>query len=77
MKVRFLISLKEQKTNCEKDEVKKLALAKHSWANDHCIKWNEPSILALDSRWSSNTVERIRIVNMVNYSLTDRTDRTN
>ena len=38
------IRLKEHKTNCEKAELEKSAVAKHSWTNDHRIKWNEASI---------------------------------
>ena len=29
--------------------VEKSAVAKHSWTNDHRIKWNEASILATES----------------------------
>ena len=43
------LRLKEHKTNCEKDELEKSAVAKHSWTNDHCIKWNEATILAIDN----------------------------
>ena len=43
------LRLKEHKTNCEKAELEKLAVAKHSWTNDHRIKWNEASILATES----------------------------
>ena len=32
---------KEHKTNCEKAELEKSVVAKHSWTNDHRIKWNE------------------------------------
>ena len=39
---------KEHKTNCEKAELEKSAVAKHSWTNDHRIKWNEASILATE-----------------------------
>ena len=35
--------------NCEKAELEKSAVAKHSWTNDHRIKWNEASILATES----------------------------
>ena len=31
------LRLKEQKTNCEKAELEKSAVAKHSWTNDHRI----------------------------------------
>ena len=37
------------KNNCEKAELEKSAVAKHSWTNDHRIKWNETSILATES----------------------------
>ena len=43
------LRLKEHKTNCEKAELEKSAVAKHSWTNDHRIKWNEASILARPS----------------------------
>ena len=42
------LRLKEHKTNCEKAELEKSAV-KHSWTNDHRIKWNEASILAIES----------------------------
>ena len=32
------LRLKEHKTNCEKAELEKSAVAKHSWTNDHRIK---------------------------------------
>ena len=38
---------KEHKTNCEKAELEKSAVAKHSWTNDHLIKWNEAFFLRL------------------------------
>ena len=44
--ISHLIRLKEHKTNCEKVELEKSAVAKDSWTNDHRIKWNEASILA-------------------------------
>ena len=44
------LRLKEHKTNCEKAELEKSAVAKHSWTNDHRIKWNEASILATESQ---------------------------
>jgi hypothetical protein len=31
----------EHKTNCEKAERDKSAVAKHAWTNDHRIKWDE------------------------------------
>ena len=43
------LRLKEHKTNCEKAELEKSAVAEHSWTNDHLIKWNEASILATES----------------------------
>ena len=42
------LRLKEHKTNCEKAEFEKSAVAKRSWSNDHRIKWNKASILATD-----------------------------
>ena len=44
------LRLKEHMTNCEKAELEKSAVAKHSWTNDHRIKWNEVSILATESQ---------------------------
>ena len=41
--------LKEHKTNCEKAELDKSAVAKHAWTYDHSIKWDEANILAIDS----------------------------
>ena len=35
------LRLKEHKTNCEKAELEKPAVAKHSCTNDYRIKWNE------------------------------------
>ena len=43
------LRLKEHKTNCEKAELEKSVVAKHSWTNDHRIEWNEASILATES----------------------------
>ena len=42
------LRLKKHKTNCEKAELEKSAVAKHSWTNDHHIKWNEAFILATE-----------------------------
>ena len=54
--------VKEHKTNCEKAELEKSAVAKHSWANDHRIKWNEASILATEShKFSRKMRESIEI----------------
>ena len=39
-----------------------LAVAKHSWTNDHRIKWNEASILATEShKFSRKMRESIEI----------------
>ena len=43
------VRLKEHKTNCEKAEQDKSAVAKHTWTYDHRIKWDEATILAIDS----------------------------
>ena len=43
------LCLKEHKTNCEKAELEKSAVAKHSWTYDHRMKWNEASILVTES----------------------------
>jgi hypothetical protein len=42
-------SLKQHKTNCEKAEQDKSAVAKHTWTYDRRIKWDEATILAIDS----------------------------
>ena len=57
------LRLKEHKTNCEKAELEKSAVAKHSWTNDHRIKWNEASILATESHKFSRKM-RESIVNI-------------
>ncbi len=44
-----LLRLKKHKTNCEKAELDKSAVAKHAWTYDHRIKWDEANILAIDS----------------------------
>ena len=43
------LRLKEHRTNCKKAELEKSAGAKHSWTNDHRIKWKEATILAIDN----------------------------
>ena len=55
--------LKEHKTNCEKAELDKSAVAKHAWTYDHRIKWDEANTLAIDShiRFSSKMRESIEI----------------
>ncbi len=54
--------LKEHKTNCEKAELDKSAVAKHAWTYDHRIKWDEANILAIDShRFSRKMRESIEI----------------
>ena len=56
------LRLKEHKTNCEKAELEKSAVAKHSWTNDHRIKWKEASILATEShKFSRKMRESIEI----------------
>jgi hypothetical protein len=35
------VRLKKHKTNCEKAEQDKSAVAKHTWTYDHRIKWDE------------------------------------
>ena len=37
-----------RRTNCEKAELDKSAVAKHAWTYDHRIKWDEANILAMD-----------------------------
>ena len=54
--------LKEHKRNCEKAELEKSAVAKHSWTTDHRIKLYEASILAMDShKFSRKLRESIEI----------------
>ena len=56
------LRLKEHKSNCEKAELEKSAVVKHSWTNDHRIKWNEASILAIEShKFSRKMRESIEI----------------
>ena len=56
------IRLVENGLNCEKAELEKSAVAKHSWTNDHRIKWNEASILATEShKFSRKMRESIEI----------------
>ena len=56
------LRLKEHKTNCEKAELEKSAVAKHSWTNDNRIKWNEVPILATEShKFSRKMRESIEI----------------
>ena len=50
------LRLQEHKTNCDKAELEKSAVTKHSWTNDHRIKWNEESILATESQKFSRTM---------------------
>ena len=53
---------KEHETNCKKAELEKSAVANHSWTNDHRIKWNEASILAIDNhKFSRKMRESIEI----------------
>ena len=43
-------------------ELEKSAVAKHSWTNDHRIKWNEASLLATEShKFSRKMRESIEI----------------
>ena len=56
------LRLKEHKTNCEKAELEKSAVTKHSWTYDHRMKWNEASILAPEShKFSRKMRESIEI----------------
>ena len=56
------LRLKEHKTNCEKAEFEKSAVAKRSWTNDHRIKWNKASILATEChKFSRKMRESIEI----------------
>ena len=40
---------KEHRTDCEKAEIEKSAVAKPSWTNDHRIKRNKATILAMNN----------------------------
>ena len=56
------LRLKEHKANCEKAELEMSAVAKHSWTNDHRMKWNKASILATEShKFSRKIRESIEI----------------
>ena len=56
------LRLKEHRTICEKTELEKSAVGKHSRTNDHCIKWNEASILATENhKFSHKMRESIEI----------------
>ena len=56
------LRLKEHKTNCEKCEQEKSAVAKHAWTYDHRMKWNEAAILAVDNhKYSRKMRESIEI----------------
>ena len=49
-------------TNCAKAELEISAVAKHSCTNDHRIKWNEATILAIDNhKFSRKMRESIEI----------------
>ena len=61
-KTEYQSSVSLHNTNCEKAELEKSAVAKHSWTNDHRIKWNEASILATEShKFSRKMRESIEI----------------
>jgi hypothetical protein len=47
---------KENKTNCEEAEQDKSAVAKHTWTYDHRTKWDEATILVIDSHKFSRTM---------------------
>ena len=49
---------KEHKTNCEKAELEKSAVAKHSWTNDHRIKWNEAFFFATENHKFSRKMRK-------------------
>ena len=56
------VRLKEHKMNCEKAEQDKSAVAKHTWTYDHRKKWDEATILAIDShKFSRKMRESIEI----------------
>ena len=58
----LLVRLKEHKTNCEKAKRDKSAVTKHTWTYDHRIKWDEATILAIDShKFSRKMRESIEI----------------
>ncbi len=45
----LFIHPKEHKTNCNKAELDKSVMAKHSWTYDHGIKLDEANVLVIDS----------------------------
>jgi hypothetical protein len=50
------------KTNCEKSEQDKSAVGKRTWTYDHGIKWDEATIIAIDShKFSRKMRESIEI----------------
>jgi hypothetical protein len=54
--------LRNTRRNCEKGEQDKSAVAKHTWTYDHRIKWDEATILAIDShKFSRKMRESIEI----------------
>ena len=55
------LRLKQHKTNCEKAELKKSAVAKHSWTSYHCIKWNEASYAATSATESHKFSRKMRV----------------
>ena len=56
------LRLKEHKTNCEKCQLEKSAVAKHTWTYDVRIKSNEATILAVDNhKFSCKMRESIEI----------------
>ena len=56
------VRLKEHKTNCEKAEQDKSAVAKHTWTYDYRIKWDEATIFVIDShKFSRKMRESIEI----------------
>ena len=61
------------KTNCEKAELEISAVAKHSWTNDHRIKWNEATILAIDNHKFSRKIRES--IEIEKHSTIDQEDK--
>ena len=64
--------LKEHKTNCEKAELDKSAVAKHAWTYDHRIKWDEANILAIDSHRFSRKIDQHNKIDQEKHNTIDQ-----
>ena len=50
------IRQKEHKDCCRKCQLDKSALAKHSWENDHLVKWDESELLVPEKNYFSRQI---------------------